>query len=82
MCVQGGRYSSSSGGPPSGGLPQLVTDPGDSQGPGSDGADAGRKNREDKHTRQSDGGKGDQGKGRSQHPSCVSHFSPVCDAAE
>ena len=37
--MQGGKYSSSGGDPPSGGLPQLVSQPGDAPAPGSAGPD-------------------------------------------
>ena len=37
--MQGGKHSSSGGDPPSGALPQLVSQPGDAPGLGSTGAD-------------------------------------------
>ena len=66
--MQGGKHSSSGGDPPSGGLPQLVSQPGDAPGPGSAGADEHSSGAPERQGSQGGGGAQMQPRGgNSQH---------------
>lgn len=66
--MQGGKHSSSGGDPPSGGLPQLVSQPRDVPGPGSAGADEHSSGAPERQGSQGGGGAQMQPRGgNSQH---------------